>query len=29
MEGVWGDIYGTLRSEFADVPDIKIGRAHV
>ncbi|MCA3233720.1 MAG: MgtC/SapB family protein, partial [Cupriavidus sp.] len=23
MEGVWGDIYGTLRSEFADVPDIK------
>lgn len=23
MEGLWGDIYGTLRSEFADVPDIK------
>jgi len=23
MKGVWGDIYGTLRSEFADVPDIK------
>ncbi|GJG93765.1 MgtC/SapB family protein [Cupriavidus pauculus] len=23
MEGVWGDIYGTLRSEFADVPDVK------
>lgn len=23
MEGLWGDIYGTLRAEFADVPDVK------
>lgn len=23
MEGVWGDIYGTIRAEFADVPNIK------
>lgn len=23
MEGLWGDIYGTLRSEFADVPNVK------
>lgn len=23
MEGLWGEVYGTLRSEFADVPDIK------
>ncbi|WP_343655008.1 MgtC/SapB family protein [Cupriavidus sp.] len=23
MEGIWGEIYGTLRSEFSDVPDIK------
>ncbi|QET02654.1 MULTISPECIES: MgtC/SapB family protein [Cupriavidus] len=23
MEGVWGDIYSTIRAEFADVPNIK------
>lgn len=23
MDGVWGEIYSTLRSEFADVPDVK------
>jgi putative Mg2+ transporter-C (MgtC) family protein len=23
MEGLWGEVYGTLRSEFADVPDVK------
>ncbi|SDC49070.1 putative Mg2+ transporter-C (MgtC) family protein [Cupriavidus sp. YR651] len=23
MESLWGDVYGTLRAEFADVPDVK------
>ncbi len=22
MDGVWGDVYSTLRSEFADIPDV-------